>query len=105
MQHKLLGEGNTEVAKSEASLGELLIAGNELAEAEPLYRDALIIRRKAFGASSTLAANSLADLGRLLEQEGKLEEAKNLYLGQAGTFVDFALKSQYCLSACCTSTD
>jgi eukaryotic-like serine/threonine-protein kinase len=60
-------------------LGLSLAAQNKLAEAEPMLREALTIRRKILGDDSPLATDTLRDLGALLRKEGKLGDAKALY--------------------------
>jgi tetratricopeptide (TPR) repeat protein len=56
----------------------MLAAGNKLAEAEPLYREALDIRRRALPAGHQDIAGSLVTLASLLREQGKLDEAEQM---------------------------
>ncbi len=52
---------------------------NKLDEAEPLYREALAIRRESLPAGHPNIALSLNNLAVLLKDQGKLAEAEPLY--------------------------
>ena len=49
-------------------------------EAEPLYRDALAMRKRLLGEAHPAVATSLNNLAELYESQGRYEEAEPLYL-------------------------
>lgn len=55
------------------NLGRLYHDQAAFAEAEPLYREALAMRRRVFGADSEPAVFTLAHVGRLLSDQGEFE--------------------------------
>ena len=61
------------------NLGWLLWKEGKTNEAEPLYREALDIRRKALPAGHHSTGESVINLALLLESQGKLAEAEPLY--------------------------
>lgn len=74
-----LPSGDPEIATDLNMLGLLLTEQSRFAEAEPLYREALRLRRAALPAGHLDIAAGLNDLGELLRQEGQLDEAEAVY--------------------------
>ena len=71
------------------NLGLVLLGRAEAAEAEPMFRRALAIRRKQFGDRHPSLGTSLANLGASLVEQGKYEEAeRTLAEGLAVTNAD-----------------
>lgn len=60
-------------------LGIVLRSQGRLAEAEPIFRDALAMRRRLFKGDHPDVSQNLHSLGRLLEGQGKWAEAEALY--------------------------
>lgn len=70
---------HADVATSLNTLGWILHQQGESAEAEPLLRDAVAMRRTLFPAGHDLLARSLNDLGVVREDQADYEEAEALY--------------------------
>ncbi|RME85316.1 MAG: tetratricopeptide repeat protein, partial [Zetaproteobacteria bacterium] len=67
------------VAKSLDDLARVLHERGDLAEAERLHREALMIRKEAYGDRHPDVARSLNNLANVLYQRGDLAEAERLY--------------------------
>ncbi len=61
------------------ALGGVFAASGRPAEAEPLYRRSLAIRRELFGVGSTEHSGTLNNLGYAIALQGRLDEAKAVY--------------------------
>ncbi len=75
---KLFGEGHTHTAWALSVLARAVQAKGDDAAAEPLYRDALAMRRRLKGDDCLDAAWDLRDLGLLLSEKGDLAAAEPL---------------------------
>jgi len=73
MQRKLLGNDHPDVADSLFTLGSKLKALKDFKAAQPLFREALAIRRKHFGPADKLVANTHYTYGHLLVEMGNFE--------------------------------
>jgi CHAT domain-containing protein/tetratricopeptide (TPR) repeat protein len=72
-------QGHPALANGLNNLGTLLRAQGDLAGAEPLFREALAIRRKLYPQGDAPLANSLNNLASLLRDRGDLAGAEPLY--------------------------
>ena len=75
-----LGPDHPDLANALNNLASLLQDTNQLAEAEPLLRRALLIRQQSLGPNDPAVAQSLNNLGTLLEDTNREREAESLYL-------------------------
>jgi tetratricopeptide (TPR) repeat protein len=78
MRRQALPAGHPDIANSLNNLAVLLKAQNKLAEAEPLYREALEIDRQALGDEHLHTQFPRVGLGRLLTKLGQFAEARTL---------------------------
>jgi tetratricopeptide (TPR) repeat protein len=75
-----LGERHPQVAGSLNNLAYLYQSQGRYDEAEPLYRQALELRRELLGERHPQVATSLNNLAGLYESQGRYDEAEPLYL-------------------------
>jgi tetratricopeptide (TPR) repeat protein len=78
IDEKSLGPDHPNVAIHLGNLGELLLAANRLAEAEPLMRRALKIDEKSLGPDHPNVAIRLINLGGLLRRTNRRGKAERL---------------------------
>ena len=77
---KLLGEEHPSIATTLNNLAGLYQSQGRYEEAEPLYLQALKIRRKLLGEEHPSIATTLNNLAGLYQSQGRYEEAEPLYL-------------------------
>lgn len=68
-----------EIAECATKLADLYFADDEFDQAEPLYWQALELRRKELGIVHIKVASSLQDLAELYEMQAKHTKAEQLY--------------------------
>ena len=73
------GPQDPRLATSLSNLAELYRLRGKYAEAEPLNKRALAIRKRTLGPAHPDVANSLNNLAALYHQQGKYDEAEPLY--------------------------
>ena len=76
----MLGEEHPDVATSLNNLALLYASQERYEEAEPLYLQALSLRKKLLGEEHPSVAISLNNLAGLYQSQGRYEEAEPLYL-------------------------
>ncbi len=79
INEKAFGKDHPSVAAALNNLASLLYATSRQAEAEPLYRRALMIDEKALGKDHPSVAAGLNNLAELHRATNRLEEAEPLY--------------------------
>jgi tetratricopeptide (TPR) repeat protein len=67
--------GDPEIADSASALGRILLAKGSLADAEPLLRDAVAVRRERFGPRAFPTTRTAGALIDLLERTNRPAEA------------------------------
>jgi tetratricopeptide (TPR) repeat protein len=73
------GAQDPNLATSLSNLALLYYYQHRYADAEPLYKRALVIQEKAFGPDHPLVATSLSNLAALYDDQGHYAEAEPLY--------------------------
>ena len=71
MSRETLGDRHPCTLISINNLGSLLQAKGDLAAAEALYREALVVQRETLGNRHPNTLNSIHNLGLLLEEQGR----------------------------------
>ena len=72
------GAAGSDIAVTLVELGRVFIDQGRGDRAEPLFREALALRRRELGSEHQETATSLSDLGLLLREKGELAEAERL---------------------------
>ncbi len=70
-----------ELADTLNRLGSILMDKGDMAEAEPIYREALELRRRLYGDRSLEVAQSMNNLGGVLDTLGRFDESDRLQQG------------------------
>ena len=79
MRHRVLGDDHPDTAESLNNLAALYRAQGRDEDVEPLYDEALSIRRRVLGADHPDTASSLNNLAGLHYAQGRYSEAVPLY--------------------------
>ena len=77
---RILGEEHPDVATSLNNIATLYYDQGHYSEAEPLYTQALALRRRILGEEHPDVASSLNNLGDLYRSQGHYSEAECLFL-------------------------
>jgi serine/threonine-protein kinase len=77
-RRQLFGEEHLDVARSLNELGVVLAQRGESAQAEKLFREALLVRQR-LAPSSPDVAESLNDLANIMDEKGDVDGAERMY--------------------------
>src|SRR5258705_9539196 len=79
MRRRLLASDDPDLAETLDGLAQLEFMRGKPKDAEPLFREALAVRKSARGTNGAQLASSLNGLAELLQDQGANDEAASLF--------------------------